>query len=265
MSTHNTLLTYHLPARLRGFSTTRLAPWPLSQDEIQAMGNYAAFNVTHYCGDDPLRVARCRQWLAAQLGINEPQIIVPRQTHSDHVRVITSSDLDSVAGSGLDDVDAVVTTVPGICVGVSTADCVPILLYDRERRVVAAVHAGWRGTAKGIVGRTIEVIGHDTGVSPAELFAVIGPSISATAYEVGEEVASQFATPGAVVRRPEWPRPHLDLWAANCYQLEQAGLPLNHIDIAGICTYAHADTFFSARRLGIQSGRIYTGILIDPA
>lgn len=265
-----TLLTYHVPAGLRAFSTTRVAPWPVTPSEREQMGAYAAFNVTHYCGDEPERVARCRRWLAEELKVTDERIIVPRQTHTANVRVLDEAwlKLSPVErAASLQEVDALVTNVPGLCIGISTADCVPVLLYDRSRRAVAAVHAGWRGTVKGITLRAVEVMCQTFGMASSDLHAIIGPSISAEAYEVGEEVAAHFVPPAfppsVVVRRADWAKPHVDLWAANAFLLERAGLPLDHIEVAGVCTYTHSDTFYSARRLSIHSGRIYSGIFIE--
>ena len=119
-----------------GFSTTRHGGC--------GKGAYASFNCTHYCGDSPEFVKTNRDILVGLLPQKPKELVIPRQTHSTCVRVISS--LSSLCE--LDEVDAVVTNLPGYCMCISTADCIPVLLYDTNRQVVAAVHAGWRGLHK---------------------------------------------------------------------------------------------------------------------
>lgn len=263
-----TLLNYHMPAGYQAFSTTRMSPFDLSDGDLRRMGNYAAFNVTDYCGDDPLRVQRNRHWLAGQIGIPSDRIILPRQTHTDHVAYIGAEFLKMPPAdqrTHIEETDALITALPNICIGVSTADCVPILLYSTGKRAIAAIHAGWRGTVKRIVQRTVQTIQQLLEVPPQDLHAIIGPSISVSAFEVGQEVADQFEAqnfPSTCIDRASYAKPHIDLWVANAWLLEECGVPLPHIEISGICTYTHADTFFSARRLGIDSGRIFSAILM---
>jgi YfiH family protein len=164
----------------------------------------------------------------------------------------------------LQDVDAVVTDLKGYCLCVSTADCVPVLLYDKEKKVIAAVHAGWRGTVGRIVEKTLELMKAEYGTKGEDIVACIGPSISLEAFEVGDEVYAAFVEAGfdmsRIARRYEkW---HLDLWEANRLQLLSQDVKEENIEVAGICTYNHCDDFFSARRLGIKSGRILSGIIL---
>lgn len=241
------------------------------------MGNYAAFNVTHYCGDALERVTRNRQWLAGQLDISPSQLWLPHQTHTDNIACIDRAFLSLPQDEqlrALEEVDALVTDQPEQCIGVSTADCIPILLFDAENRVAAAIHAGWRGTIKHIAAKTLLLMHQRFGTCPADVLAQLGPGVSSAAYVVGEEVASLFTAPeagfpSAIVSYPSTsvhaavsPRPHLDLQAANVFLLEEGGVPLDQIRVSPFCTFTHSDSFFSARRLGIQSGRIYTAIMM---
>ena len=276
MDTNSTLLHYEFePSHtVKAFSSTRIPPLPLPKEELEEMGAYAAFNVTDYCGDSPEHVCRNKQWLAQQLGTTLDRIILPRQTHTDRIKVIDRHFFDlspEERKSYLQDVDALITDQPSTCIGISTADCVPVLIFDTQARLCAAVHAGWRGTVQHIARQTALLM-QQMGATAETTYAVIGPSISLEAFEVGEEVVEAFREAGfdtsSIVSRsttlagsPQ-PRPHIDLWAANCMDIESAGLPLDHIQVSGICTYQHADTFFSARRLGIQSGRIFSGIMM---
>ena len=169
----------------------------------------------------------------------------------------------------LEGIDALVTDVPEVCVAVSTADCVPVLLYAPDRQVVAAIHAGWRGVVRGIVPQTVASFQAEYGCDVKQMEAVIGPSISQSAFEVGEEVVEQFRQSSAWTpieveslfwKHPETGKTHIDLWRGVQLQLNRGGLPDSRIHLAGICTYQHHDRFFSARRLGIRSGRILSGI-----
>ncbi len=226
-------------------------------------GEYSSFNVCHYNGDDPHHVATNRAALAQYLQIPAGHILLPRQTHSTTVRIVTGGE----TAEQLDGVDAVVTSTAGLCIGVSTADCIPLLLYDARQHIAAAVHAGWRGTLGRIVAHTIETMQTHFGTQPADLYAAIGPGISGEAYDVGEELPQQFAEAGfpiediAYKTNKRW---HLDLPKANRLELLRLGLAADKVSDCNICTYQHNDRFFSARRQGIHSGRIYTAICRRP-
>ena len=224
-------------------------------------GAYATFNCTHYCGDNPENVKANLEIVKALLSERPHVLVVPRQTHTTNVRIIA----DVPAEEELNEVDAVVTHRKGFCLCVSTADCVPIIIYDKVKEVIAAVHAGWRGTVGRIVEKTLDVMKWNYGTEGKDVVACIGPSISLESFEVGNEVYAAFEEAGfdmtRIARRYEkW---HLDLWEANRLQLLAHGVLPEHIEVAGICTYQHHGDFFSARRLGIQSGRILSGIVMN--
>jgi len=235
-----------------GFSTTRHGGC--------GDGSYATFNCTHYCGDSPKNVKANLENLAVSLPKRPRVFVIPRQTHTTNVKVIT----DVPTQEELQDVDAVVTHLKDFCLCVSTADCVPILLYDKAKQVIAAIHAGWRGTVGRIVEKTLEVMKAQYGTEGQDVIACIGPSISLESFEVGDEVYAAFAEAGfdmnCIARKyKKW---HLDLWEANRMQLLAHGVLPENIEVAGICTYQNHEDFFSARRLGIQSGRILSGIMM---
>lgn len=260
------LLTYHIAENVQAFSTLRTNGY--------SKGNYAAFNVTHYCGDNAEHVAKNRDLLCKELNIESHCLIIPKQVHESKVLHIDAPFLDATAEdkeTALNGVDALTTDCKNVCIGVSTADCVPVLLYDTKRHVVAAIHAGWRGVVKNIIAHTLHAMNTTYGTQAKDIKAVIGPSISQNAFEVGDEVytifkdngwdmsaiACQLLSPQTNTRK--W---HIDLWGACCTQLEQEGVLLEHIQVSGICTYNCPEHFFSARRDGIESGRIYSGILL---
>ncbi len=258
-----TLLEYDTIPSVKAFSTQRGCT---SCEANEAP--YASFNITHYCGDDPDRVRRNRALLAQHLSIANDRIVLPHQTHGDICKRIDADYLQCSAEEKtkfLYGVDAVYTTERKLCIGVSTADCVPVLIGDADAKVVAAIHAGWRGTVSCIVEKCISRICEDTGINPSALHAVIGPSISLEAFEVGDEVWERFSevfNMSGISRQMngKW---HIDLWAANYECLLRAGLDARNIKVAGICTHANHHQFFSARRLGINSGRIFSGIMLE--
>jgi hypothetical protein len=238
-------------AGVTAFSTTRQGGC--------STGNYAAFNINGYCGDDIVHIAANKVALCSLLGIECEHLVMPHQVHDCVVRRIDGPQQETLEG-----VDAVMTNVSQLCIGVSTADCIPILLFDPVHRAVSAVHAGWRGTVLRIVEKAVEAMQESYDTEAADLQAVVGPGISLNSFEVGDEVYDQFQAAGfemeAISRRDEkW---HINLPECNRLQLVESGVLPSHIQMTNICTFQACDRFFSARRLGIQSGRIFTGILL---
>lgn len=254
------LHTYKLAEGVVAFSTTRHGG--------VSKGDYGEFNINPYCGDDAEAVADNRAAFCATLGIDDDRLLLPHQVHGTENRVVSADFFTLPTGERriiLDGADSIMTDIPGVCIGVSTADCIPVLLYDPVHRAGCAVHAGWRGTVKRIVLKSVAemVAAYDT--KPSDLLAIIGPGISLEHFEVGQEVYDEFEQASfdmsAITRKlNKW---HIDLPECNRLQLLQAGVASQCIRMSGmICTYAHSDEFFSARRLGVESGRIFTGILL---
>ncbi len=259
------LKEYQIAAGAKAFSTTRKGG--------VSEGNYGEFNINEYCGDSLEHIAENRRLLAAELGIDPDRIILPHQVHGVEVRQIPSEYLtlpEDERKALLEGVDAVMTDVKGLCIGVSTADCIPVLLYDEEHHAVAAIHAGWRGTQKRIVSKTVQEMTSAFNTNPKGLKAIIGPGISLENFEVGGEVYEAFrqaAFPMEKIaeQRPSTAQPlkwHINLPLCNELILEHVGVQPENIFQADICTYVHCDEYFSARRLGIESGRIFTGIML---
>ena len=145
--------------------------------------------------------------------------------------------------------DALIENQPGSVVAVKTADCIPVLLVDERRRVVAAVHAGWRGTAARIAGDAVALMGRRFGTSAGDLHAAIGPGIGECCYEVGAEVAERFGGQGSG---------HIDLAAANRRQLEESGVTPRRIYASNLCTMCRGEEFDSFRRDREKAGRMYS-------
>lgn len=214
---------------------------------------YSGFNVCHYTGDTPGHYSKCRKELAAELGVEEDAIVMPRQTHSSRVATVTEKD------TLLDDgIDALVTTSRRIIIGVNTADCVPVVMADPVAGVIGVAHAGWRGALSGIVANTFDAM-VGAGASHCDIQVAFGPSICSECFEVGEEVASLFPQED-VVRRYGFQRPHIDLQRFLARQLAEYGIASSAITPFDrrLCTRCHPTHFFSARALGIRSGRVFT-------
>ncbi len=224
-----------------------------------AAGAYGDLNLCDYVGDSPEHVARCRRRVAEAIGIDCASLRFPCQVHGDGITVVSSASSPAIES------DAIITAEAGLCIGISTADCVPVLLADTHGRAVAAVHAGWRGTVAGILRKAVGKFCEVAACLPADIVAAVGPSISPEAFEVGEEVADVFLSAGFgdCIRRKGYVKPHIDLWQANVMQLLDAGVQLEMIDCTPLCTYTHYDRLFSARRLGTASGRIASCIMLS--
>ena len=255
------ILTYYdLGDRITAFSTTREGGY--------STGSYGEMNINAYCGDQPEHIRMNRNLLCRELGLSTPDdIFMPHQVHDTLTWLIGKAFLESSAqiqSEALDGVDALMTDQRNICIGVSTADCTPIIVYDPDHHVAAVIHAGWRGT----VARIAEhAVGQMFGVfrsEPSRLKAVIGPCISVGNFEVGDEVyeafrEQQFPMEQIAVRQGKW---HINLPLCNRLQLQGLGIPAGNIQDSGICTFDRPDLYFSARRLGILSGRIFTGVVL---
>jgi YfiH family protein len=176
-----------------------------------------------------------------------------RQIHSD--LVLNADGLTDRQCEG----DALITNKPHLSIGVRTADCVPILLLDSRQRAIAAVHAGWRGSAHAIVRATLRKMNADFGTEPADIYAAIGPCIRECCYEVGQEVAERFC-----VTFPEWTphagKRHVDLAEANRRQMLSAGVPVSSIFDIQTCTSCQIESFYSFRREPQNPGRLLSAI-----
>ena len=172
------------------------------------------------------------------------------QIHSDIV--LNAKGRNGLCGDG----DALVSNISGVTVAIQTADCVPILIADPQYRAVAAIHAGWRGTAENIVAKAVEQMSSTFGSHPGEIIAAIGPSIGPCCYQVSPEVAHRFGT-----WVPEWEQfsgpGNIDLDRVNRIQLERAGV--QNIWSAGVCTQCD-HRFWSFRRQKENAGRMLSFI-----
>jgi hypothetical protein len=181
-------------------------------------------------------------------------LVFPRQVSGHDIWIVSQQTEPPV------EADALITNRTDIALGVLTADCVPLILFDTEKKILAMVHAGWRGTVDQIARKTVETMKQQFKCNPLKMYAAIGPSIGPEVYEVGHEVIAIFNTLNYPT--PFWkPKPNgkflLDLWSANHYQLEYSGIPTENIEIAQICTHSNP-MFYSARRDSVHTGRFAT-------
>ena len=248
--------------RRHGGCSTRSLAYTDSESE-----KYADFNINHYCGDDEEHIRNNRKALCEMLGIGDDKLLMPHQVHKSDIVIVDKALLslpEPQRTEVLDGYDALMTDMRGVCIGVSTADCIPILLHDAEHHAICAIHAGWRGTVARIAEKAVKEMTAAYGTHPELLCAQIGPGIHIDSFEVGDEVYDAFAHEGFDMeviskKTSKW---HIDLPECNRLQLMTAGIPQNSIAVSPICTYEHSDDYFSARRLGINSGRIFTGIMM---
>lgn len=261
------LLYYRIGEGVTAFSTTRHGGF--------SEGNHGEFNVNRYCGDNPEAIAKNRALLCKTLGVSDDRLLMPHQVHGTGITQIGRTFLllsEEARHAALEGIDALMTNLPGVCIGVSTADCIPIIIYDVEHHAASVVHSGWRGTVANIAEAAVASMQCAYHSRPEALQAVIGPGISLDSFEVGDEVYEQFAEAGYPMEQIAKRYPgrgeqqvlkwHVDLWRCCQLQLVSTGIPAQQIQTVGICTYQRSSDFFSARRLGVDSGRILTGIVL---
>jgi len=228
-------------------------------------------------------VRRNRAKLQSVLSTEQMTLVAMRQIHSDVSNVFSAARKEAAKA------DSAITAQPGLLLTVQTADCVPILLADRKNRVIAAVHAGWRGTLARIAEKTLGRMRFEFGTRPENVVAALGPAIGRCCYEVGPQVAQAFARQFAEAadwfdgpferlatgddpnflpwltmmppgHQPPPERVWLDLRAANRWQLENAGVAKRNIAISPLCTACRTDLLFSYRREGPETGRMMAAI-----
>ena len=214
---------------------------------------YDSLNLSFGVGDDAAAVIENRSRLCRALGHPLDALTVANQIHSGDVVVVGAEHRgrgSRDAADAVTDADALVTATPGLLLAVLLADCVPVVLVDRVRAVVAVAHAGWRGTVAHVTANTVACMVDTFGCDPADIVAGIGPSIGPASYEVGADVAdaARRAYPDApeVIRR-DGVRTTFDLWTANAVDLRRAGVLAAHIEISGIDSHAETDRYFSHR------------------
>lgn len=247
------------------FSTTRIGG--VSND------TYASFNMGNFSDDNPLNIHKNRKILARMFYMDLRKFIIPHQTHGTKVLKIDEEFMGLDHTSALEvmyGVDATISNLKEIFLCATTADCVPIIIYDKKRKAIAAVHAGWKGTLGRIVENTITEMQKQYDANTKDMIACLGPAINIINYVVGEEVVNQFKSSDFDLSDSEvcFKKPsasdkyHLNLKELNRRELLRLGLKKSNIEVTHMCTYETQELFFSARRQTIHSGRMLTGIML---
>lgn len=216
-------------------------------------GIYATLNLGANRGDDRAAVRENYRRFCEAVGADPDRMVFASQVHGAEIHTVTTAD----AGKGLDrvtdfDADGLITDIPGLPLVIFSADCLPILLCDPVRRVIAAVHAGWRGTALGIASRAVEKMRDGYGCDPADILAAIGPGISSCCFETHEDVPNAMteAMGAAALRHIEvlpTGKFRVDLKGLNTLRLEQSGVSAAHIAVSPDCTACLPDRYWSHR------------------
>lgn len=204
-------------------------------------------------GVDREQVLKNRESFLSTLGLLPTQLTMAEQLHTTNIHIVTKKDEGAGCNSEetlIPNTDGLVSNIPGICLGVRVADCVPILYFDPKRVIIAAVHAGWKGTLGRISAQTVEIMKSNFGSSGADIRVGFGPSIGPCCYEIKEDVSSQIEKefpghPEILLYREG--KIFLDLWTANRLQLEEAGVLSENIESTNVYTKDNTDTFFSYR------------------
>ncbi len=213
---------------------------------------YDSLNLGSMTQDNPSHVERNKEIICGALGINTNQIVRSRQVHGNEI-------LKANKGGYFDGYDALVTDKNDLFLAVSTADCTPILLYDKVNKAVAAIHAGWKGTKNYLVAETIHFMQKEYSTMPANLAAYIGPCIAECSFEVDADVAQYFD--GLYSRFDSQKGKYfINLKQHNKDQMTRMGVLEANIEVSEYDTYESTDLFFSHRKEKGITGRMWSGI-----
>ncbi|MDR0419682.1 MAG: peptidoglycan editing factor PgeF [Prevotellaceae bacterium] len=234
-------------------------------------GTNLSLNLGFHEGDSDENVVANRKILATNAGFDFERLVVAQQTHSANVATVDESSKGKgifSKSSAIQDCDAFICSTPNICIVVQTADCVPILLFDPRKKVVAAIHAGWRGTTKRIAQQTLSKMREEYNCDTNDIVAAIGPSIGSCCYEVGidviEEVTKNLPSDAEACLIPSdnVGKMIFDVRLANKLQLIESGIQTSNIEVSNICTKCNHTNFFSARYDRNKTGRMMSGIML---
>jgi len=221
-------------------------------------GELASLNLGSNRGDDPEAVRENYRRVCALFGVGENDACVTHQVHKNDVRIVTKADKHTCLGPVPYEADGIVTAERGLPLFCFSADCVPVLLWDKKNRAVGAVHCGWRSAAADILGNAVTAM-RSLGAETAELCAAIGPAIGSCCFETDDDVPEAIEawlggdTAGLFTRRADG-KTMVDLKGANARRLLQLGVPAEGIDISGECTFCSHDKYWSRRYAKGRSG-----------
>ena len=193
-------------------------------------------------------------------GIEIKNICTLKQVHGVSIFDVCLN--EDISRSKETSADILMTSLPNVALTIKTADCLPLLFYDPKGNVVAAAHAGWRGTAKGVASKTVEAMKERYGSNPKDFFVAIGPSIRQCCYEVDETVYNAFSKKNGFVMAKKKGHWMLDLQEMNRSQLQEKGIFLENIWVSEHCTFCQSTHFYSYRREGEKTGRQWSFIAL---
>jgi len=236
-----------------------------------SLNPYGSLNLGFHVGDDPQAVVENRKQIANSMGIPLSNFITSKQVHGDHIEIIS----ENSRGCGSSDyetaivaTDAMITSVQNICLMVLVADCVPVLFFDVRKKIIGAVHAGWKGTVLRISQKTVMLMKDKFGSSGNDILVGIGPSIGPCCYQV--DIATivknnnDLKEKGEIVLHEKHDgKGYFDLWATNKLQLIKLGIPEKNIETANICTSCNNSVFYSYRKENGKTGRFGVGIMLN--
>lgn len=226
-------------------------------------GIFSTMNLSFSRGDNESDVMENYRRLCGVIGTDYTKCVLSKQTHTTNIRIVTEED----AGKGIvkerdyDDVDGLITNVPGLTLVTQFADCVGLLFYDPQKKVIATSHAGWRGTVGEIGKKTVELMHEHFGCEPSDICAGIAPSIGKCCFEVDLSVAEEFNNmksidKAQIITDDGNGKFHIDLWLTNYLTLLSAGLRQENISVTDLCTKCYPDVFFSHRATAGKRGNL---------
>ena len=218
-------------------------------------------NMAYYAGKGTENTWKKRKLFFEACNVDMSQSVFLKQIHSDHVVVIQSNDVGKGSQnheSACVDADAMVTNIENVVLCIQVADCVPVLLFDRKNGAIGAIHSGWRGTLKNIVGKTVRHMKHIYKTKASDMYAWVGPSLRGCCFFVDEKISQPVRESGFLGLSRDGLQWHI---AEACRgQLIQSGVTENHIVFSDECTSCGALKYFSYRREGGCAGRMIAGI-----
>jgi len=235
-------------------------------------GELESMNLSYTRGDKKENVDENFRRISEILGCEMGDFVLSHQTHTVNVRKVTAED----KGKGItrerdyEDVDGLITNVPGVVLSTFYADCVPLYFLDPVKRAIGLSHSGWRGTVNKMGKVTVERMITEYESNPKDIIVVIGPSICVDCYEVSMDVAQEFMTVfknadnlNKIVIQKNREKAMLDLWQANLAVLKEAGIPKKNISVPDICTACNKDVLFSHRASGGKRGNLGAFLVLN--
>lgn len=219
---------------------------------------YDSLNLCTRVGDKEENVAENKKIASAAFGISPENMVCVKQVHGDSIHIVDAEDKKSYEKV---EADAIITNLKNAVIGILTADCVPVLIYDPVKRASGVSHAGWKSAALGIASKTIKAMTKTFGSNPSDMLAAIGPGIGVCCYDVNTDVENEFKK--RYIEASFYIKDgRLDLKSMNLLDLKQAGLRKENISVSNICTSCNNDIFFSYRKDEKITGRQMSFIAI---